>query len=101
MKWISVQDKLPKEEIRVLVFEKGGLTVAYLDEYHQWCPHSLDFSSIGENPSHWMRLPELPPDEEWMQLCTVCKNHFIPFKEEDKCSLCTRLEPKGGKHALD
>jgi len=101
MNWIKVTEQLPDLDRDVLVFERGAMVLAYLNDYSEWCPHYLDDCSIGENPSHWMPLPELPPDEEWMTLCAVCKNHFIPFEEEDKCALCIQLEPKGIMHVLD
>ena len=63
--WISAEDRLPEDEIPVLVGYSrnldGFISIGYLDqEDMRWC--GLDDIRIAR-PSHWMPLPE-PPKEE-------------------------------------
>ena len=57
--WISIDDKLPEENMDVRVYEpEVGQCVAWLDDG--------DFYALGVNfvePTHWMPLPD-PPKEE-------------------------------------
>lgn len=57
--WISVKDRLPEEEVYVLVWETQGFAYCDMLKSGAW--------NIGANNgaiiSHWMPLPE-PPKEE-------------------------------------
>lgn len=53
MEWISVEDKLPYDGERVLVFRKGFFQQLILWDY---CDK--------ETYTHWMPLPEPPKDGE-------------------------------------
>ena len=64
-KWKSVNDRLPEEEIPVLVGYSrnmgGFVCIGYLDhEDMRWC--GLDDIRIAR-PTHWMPLPEPPKGE--------------------------------------
>ena len=63
--WISVKDKLPNSEERVLVFEKA---LGKIDNIHKdvitmnWITSSGEWVNMGDNyiVTHWMPLPEPP-----------------------------------------
>jgi hypothetical protein len=60
MEWISVTDRLPAGEQRVLVWsQSNGLHIAYLDLWGQW--RDAD-DNPGKKIVHWMPLPEPPTD---------------------------------------
>ena len=60
MEWISVTDRLPAGEQRVLVWsQSNGLHIAYLDLWRQW--RDAD-DNPGKKISHWMPFPEPPTD---------------------------------------
>ena len=62
--WISVENELPKEDVRVLVYFDGVIAVSdiydtnMMDGTPMWT-----FTGAGGDPTHWMPLPE-PPKEE-------------------------------------
>ncbi|MDX5586530.1 MAG: DUF551 domain-containing protein [Aureibaculum sp.] len=69
MKWISVNDELPKEDgnssIFCLVVCKGyGVVVRPYNEYHNvWDDEDSDdyfTDAVGGKITHWMPLPEAP-----------------------------------------
>lgn len=76
MKWISVQDKLPKEGVLVLVYGKGAnlddktvLIGRYMvgDEYtytgfRVWVEF-YETTCLAQDVTHWMRLPYKPKEE--------------------------------------
>ncbi len=60
--WVSVEEALPTEWENVLVFEDGGISIAFIDIKSWW-----DYESYYKNdtwhqvfPTHWMPLPEPP-----------------------------------------
>lgn len=58
--WISVKDRLPAVDTRVLVYEDGVTIVNAISSLnHRW-----DLYDNGENcrPTHWMPLPK-PPEK--------------------------------------
>lgn len=62
MDWISVEDRLPEEGTRVLIYRKDGeMTVDYriniCDSYWIWC--GLTDEEM-QRITHWMPLPEPP-----------------------------------------
>lgn len=63
--WISVEDRLPEANEKVLVVEKYGISCAYL-----WggCekPYFVDDTEMIEidNVTHWMPLPPLPENND-------------------------------------
>lgn len=59
MEWISVKDRMPEGEQRVLVWsQSNGLHIAYLDLWGQW--RDAD-DNPGKKITHWTTLPEPPP----------------------------------------
>ncbi len=58
--WISVKDRLPKDQERVLVC--NGSTRPYSDAYSFRTCHLKDAWPIGSNSTHWQPLPA-PPEE--------------------------------------
>lgn len=63
-KWVSVKDRLPdKESMLCLVISDGDL---YVSHWH-WGGGGAWFFTDGEydcNVTHWMKVPELPKEEE-------------------------------------
>jgi hypothetical protein len=59
--WIPVEERLPEEDVDVLVMTKYGMHVASLDEDGLWNASHGD-SWEFPNPTYWMPLPE-PPAE--------------------------------------
>ena len=62
MNWISVKERLPEDEERVLIFADGEIHLMTYNSYWH------DFTSIEDcfeetKVTHWMSLPE-PPKEE-------------------------------------
>jgi hypothetical protein len=62
--WISVKERMPKEDEVVLVFGGRSIYTAYYGENRYggigW--HKLNSKYHNCNPTHWMPLPE-PPKE--------------------------------------
>lgn len=66
MNWISVKDKMPEEEIYILVFAEEGVQSGRYrggDSDYEWawteascCSHPI------EKVTHWMLFPEPPKD---------------------------------------
>ena len=68
MRWISVEDRLPKDEdIVVVKCDYGIVTALFCREFNEkgeWFGKCCCFHEI-EHPNevtHWMPLPELAPD---------------------------------------
>jgi hypothetical protein len=59
--WIPVGERLPEEDVDVLVMTHYGMHVADLDEDGLWIASHGD-SWQFPRPTHWMPLPE-PPQE--------------------------------------
>lgn len=58
MKWISVKENVPEENVKVLVCtEHGSVLTAH---YSRGWWHV----AFGLKVTHWMPLPELPKEEE-------------------------------------
>jgi hypothetical protein len=61
MEWISVKERLPPENTRVLVYEKRGvhggnpIDIEYMDESGDW-----EGQGIVSGITHWMPLPKEP-----------------------------------------
>ena len=65
-RWISVTERLPEENVVVLVFGGKSIYTAYYGKSKYggglvW--HKLNSKNHYCNPTHWMPLPE-PPKEE-------------------------------------
>lgn len=63
MKWISVKDKLPEKQTRVLLFDNGGFGIltGRIGSAGWYLEGGLDeFANI----THWMPLPEPPEDKK-------------------------------------
>lgn len=58
--WISVKDRLPNENIRVLVYAKQGSYINLKVDYI--CNGGMWFNSMMV--THWMPLPELPKETD-------------------------------------
>ncbi len=59
-KWISVKDKLPKDDEYVLTYSKDHRPHQQIGFYSTFSEQWLQTSSAY--PSHWMPLPESPND---------------------------------------
>lgn len=60
--WISVDDRLPAEEVDVLVFGKRGVMIGYTVAGvfgGQWASFETE-EATKFDVTHWMPLPELP-----------------------------------------
>jgi len=69
MKWISVNEKLPRIDESVLAYSKNGYIyqchLIFTQPFPFWCTEDLGISDpyIGsDDPTHWAELP-LPPKE--------------------------------------
>ena len=51
--WISVKDKLPEKHIWVLVCNRNGFDVGFINSQGKWTDTVID-------PEFWMTLPEPP-----------------------------------------
>lgn len=58
--WISVKDRLPNENTRVLVYAKQGCYINLRVDYI--CNGGMWFYSMMV--THWMPLPELPKETD-------------------------------------
>ncbi len=72
--WISVNDRLPNINERVLGTCGANVVLSYRNESGFWCEFD---GRISWQPSYWMPLPEPPPKpdpfEEWWKT-----NHSLP-----------------------
>jgi len=61
MKWISVKDKLPNEEQRVIYyFKHTGINVGkYMSTIYGPCFYG-ETGWLTDDVTHWMPLPEIP-----------------------------------------
>ena len=62
VEWISVNDKIPEEETKVLVcrnYEDIEVGYVYGDDWFTW-----ENNEIINFATHWAELPELPKEEE-------------------------------------
>jgi len=57
--WIPVGERLPEEDVDVLVMTNYGMHVAGIDEDGLWNASHGDSWQFPE-PTHWMPLPEPP-----------------------------------------
>jgi hypothetical protein len=67
MKWISIEERLPKKGIDVLVYGFHSIDIAFYDTKEDNKPYwvrddgyELDFYAI----THWMKLPNPPKKEK-------------------------------------
>ena len=58
-RWIPVSERLPEEDVDVLVITNYGMHVADLDEDGLWNASHGDSWEFPD-PTHWMPLPEPP-----------------------------------------
>ena len=59
MKWTSVKDKMPEDGIYLAYHKNNGRDVLWCDGDVWYEPADWN----GDQPTHWMPLPE-PPEEE-------------------------------------
>ena len=67
MQWISVKDRLPEEDTRVLIVGKrGGVQIARCIECGMHSSGVLWVSDTRKypKPTHWMPIPEPPTNKE-------------------------------------
>ena len=72
MKWISVEDKLPKEaygigfslEVIAISIHEGSLSKSQINicTYDHESKLWQDHWAVEHNPTHWMKLPTPPND---------------------------------------
>lgn len=54
--WITVADKMPADNEKVLVYTRSGITTVA-----RWSQRQDKFVASGNlNVTHWMKLPEAP-----------------------------------------
>ena len=58
--WISVDDRLPDENITVLVCDGDDVEMGSHNSHFGWTIYEWDGPSSRSFVSHWMPLPELP-----------------------------------------
>lgn len=66
MRWRRVEDELPEQGVRVLVFERGdGWTVLEVGQYLGLYPENWQCGDcLPCTPTHWMPLPAPPGADE-------------------------------------
>ena len=62
-KWISVKERLPWMNQKVLVSDGGIVTEAHYNGRGEWIHNGHDMEIGGVIVTHWMPLPQ-PPEEE-------------------------------------
>ena len=60
MEWISIEDRLPEEEERVLAFFVGQFMEVASFKDEEWIVSFDDWSEYLFPITHWMPLPEPP-----------------------------------------
>ena len=59
--WISVADKLPDDDITVLIADtENDVTLGFLDGDHGWRYASAE--KVGDQVTHWAEIPSPPND---------------------------------------
>lgn len=62
--WISVKDRLPEEDRKVLVWADNRFSIAEIYDKDMLTGEPVwSYTGIGCDPLYWMPLPE-PPDED-------------------------------------
>lgn len=95
VKWISVKDRLPEIDVEVLVTEGGYCKVSRIvdvneysrekartrkDKYPikiEWVQDS--YCDIDWDISHWMKLPELPKEDQHFEGCGIRTQDYIKY----------------------
>jgi hypothetical protein len=57
--WISVKERLPEAEQRVVIFDRGQFSVSYLTAWGHW---AIEQQDVMKEPTYWMPLPKPPED---------------------------------------
>lgn len=65
MEWISVKDRLPEEDIRVLVYLDTDRSYTKMDTDRRF---EGKWVRWGRDVTHWMHLPESPTDNNELSL---------------------------------
>ena len=60
--WIPCSERLPEQEVRILLFAAGEVYVGELTDIKDVFDTDIGFMTIG-HVTHWMPLPE-PPESE-------------------------------------
>lgn len=64
MEWIPLAERLPPDNVAVLVnHDPGGVEMAFRQD-GQWCISWTNFLHSGSGYTHWRELPERPPQGE-------------------------------------
>ena len=62
MNWISVKDRMPEDNEKVLTYTRSGRMVVA-----RWCKRQEKFMTAGRiDATHWMPLPSAPEVEGWV-----------------------------------
>ena len=65
--WISVRDRLPKPETRVIATDGVTAGEAYMEQSGEWKRYDRPlrwFTVTERDATHWMPFPEAPKEEE-------------------------------------
>ena len=61
--WISVKDRLPKENERVIASCRDGVFEAFVNQWGRWQRGGINMDFWYGEVTHWMPFPE-PPKKE-------------------------------------
>lgn len=62
-RWIPVEDDLPEQEVRILLFAGGEVYVGELTDIKDLYDTDIGFMKSG-HVTHWMPLPEPPKEDD-------------------------------------
>lgn len=91
--WIKTEDRLPPQDIPVLICATGHRVTAYYDALHEVFRLTEDdhLYYLTNKVSHWQPLPT-HPDRALRCLCPICGKLHYPSLEKIECRLTKQDE---------